>query len=493
MADAGLVTYRTLSVAGFALGCTSSLPELPSVDRPEPALVRVEPGGDPDRAPAVLRLHVRGASDGTTAEDFLLFEGSLSQYDVSRVVKRDLPQTLLGRSVPVVAYAAEEAGAFTVAPSVVLEADRRYTLAASGIGQVMTLTIGDYAPVLQRVWPPRSASGGSYAVYCGGYVAPAAEVAVLLEPAKVAATLRPGVAAGFRTGPGCVHLRLDAPIADAGLLLPPVEHEGFLLDPAPLLPSSDVPDSAQHSCAEAEHTFGRGCARVDDDRLEVRGPTHEPILWVVEHGEVSVFEAPPAGAPFVLRGFEPETEVTLTLATISLSGVLAESAVVVTTAAPRPHVVINEVLANAIGPEPQQEWVELVNDGRTSVRVGGLRLEDIGGSAELPDYELLPNQIVLVANEPYDPAYGYDVAPVEGTTILRVPRLGKNGLSNSGEPLRLLDHTGRVLSAFPALPKPKPGVSVARRRPWSPDGAADSFSLHGADGASPGAPNTVAD
>ena len=53
----------------------------------------------------------------------------------------------------------------------------------------------------------------------------------------------------------------------------------------------------------------------------------------------------------------------------------------------------------------------------------------------------------------------------EGALVLAVPALGTNGLSNSGEPLRLVGPMGEVASTFPPLPKPKPGQSVARATP----------------------------
>jgi hypothetical protein len=71
--------------------------------------------------------------------------------------------------------------------------------------------------------------------------------------------------------------------------------------------------------------------------------------------------------------------------------------------------------------------------------------------------------------------------------LVRVEKLGKNGLSNSGEPLKLSRHDGTVISRFPALPKPKAGASVARVTPEAPDGEESSFVLSTAP--TPGASN----
>src|SRR5690606_40695464 len=40
--------------------------------------------------------------------------------------------------------------------------------------------------------------------------------------------------------------------------------------------------------------------------------------------------------------------------------------------------VLNEVLANPSGPEPQQEWVEILNAGNVAASLSGYRLKDSG-------------------------------------------------------------------------------------------------------------------
>jgi hypothetical protein len=74
---------------------------------------------------------------------------------------------------------------------------------------------------------------------------------------------------------------------------------------------------------------------------------------------------------------------------------------------------------------------------------------------------------------------------------LVVRGLGAGGLANGGELLRLVDHGGRVLSRFPAIPAPGPGQSVARVAPDAPDDEPGSFAAHAEQGASPGWRNVV--
>jgi hypothetical protein len=146
-----------------------------------------------------------------------------------------------------------------------------------------------------------------------------------------------------------------------------------------------------------------------------------------------------------------------------------------TTLGPMPHVILNEAQANPLGPEPAQEWVELVNDGSVAANLGGYVLADIGGTTTLPDALLPPGGYALIVNETFVEDDELDPPPAPGTLLLRVAKLGLNGLSNSGEPLKLIDTEGQVVSRFPATPKPKAGRSVSRVKPDAPDGIAASF------------------
>jgi hypothetical protein len=140
-------------------------------------------------------------------------------------------------------------------------------------------------------------------------------------------------------------------------------------------------------------------------------------------------------------------------------------------------VVLNEVLANPVGPEPYQEWVELYNDGQIETSLAGYRILDIGGETVLPDVLLPAGQFGVVVSEKFVEDDEVDVAPPPGALLVRVPALGKSGLSNSGELLRLVDPKGQTISRFPALPKPKAGQSVSRRTPDAPDGVSSSFAI----------------
>jgi hypothetical protein len=136
----------------------------------------------------------------------------------------------------------------------------------------------------------------------------------------------------------------------------------------------------------------------------------------------------------------PATNATVTVSAVDRAGNLAASSPVpFQTPAGLPPIALTEVLANAAGPEPAQEYVELRNLGEAPVDLTGLRLEDAKGSDELPAEMLPPGAYALVVPSGYDPSQGQDPAPRAGTALLRVDaRLGADGLGNGGERVRLM-------------------------------------------------------
>jgi hypothetical protein len=211
---------------------------------------------------------------------------------------------------------------------------------------------------------------------------------------------------------------------------------------------------------------------VEDDRIAVH-PGVEPLLWTIDTGHETTVRSTRGGASFTLRPLPADGR--LRVATLDRSGRVATYDLAVTPAEPRPHVVLNEVLANPAGAEPAEEWVELYNDGAGPVDLSGFALEDAGGGrAVLPAATLDPNAFALVVSDAYAPDDGADPPPAPGTLLLRVPALGRSGLSNEGEKLTLQGPAGEVISTFPAV-KTKNGISIARTAPDAPDGEAASF------------------
>jgi hypothetical protein len=229
---------------------------------------------------------------------------------------------------------------------------------------------------------------------------------------------------------------------------------------------------------------------VEDDRVRIQARS-EPSLWLLRTPEEGLSVLAPERS-LVVRGLEPERAARFTATVFDIEGAREDVDVEVLAAKAATHLVIHEVLANPIGPERTSEWVELVNDGNTRVQIGGFELRDATASTVLPEAQLVPGEIALVVADGFAPDPELDLVAPFGVQRLVVRALGSGGLANGGEPLRLVDREGNVLSRFPAIAAPRPGQSVARVAPGAPDGEPGSFVAHAEPGASPGGPNVVA-
>jgi hypothetical protein len=255
----------------------------------------------------------------------------------------------------------------------------------------------------------------------------------------------------------CLHFEIDAqPLPE--LLVPPLAIAGEAFDPAPLrVQGSDTVSPL--SCEGVWQSLGPGCVQVQDDRIAIVSPS-SPTLWLLATSEQRYYGV--ERGPFVMRGFAPARDYILQFVSHLVDGSRYQGRVALTTASARPHVIINEVLANPLGAEPEQEWVELYNEGSSASDLDGWVLSDGAG----------------------------DVPIAEGVAVVRVPSLGSHGLGNSGEVVQLISESGQLQSRFAARGASTGGVSIARVSPEASDDDADSFAPHGEPGASPGARNT---
>jgi hypothetical protein len=111
--------------------------------------------------------------------------------------------------------------------------------------------------------------------------------------------------------------------------------------------------------------------------------------------------------------------------------------------------VITEVLANPAGSEYTQEFVELQNLEADPVSLAGMLIEDKTGSDVLPDVFVPAAGFALVVAANFVADDGKDPVPREGTVIVPVSgRIGADGLSNDGEPVRLVSQDGTVVSQY---------------------------------------------
>jgi hypothetical protein len=456
---------------------------------------------DPPALPtSVTRVaHITVEVGHTLAEPrVVLVEGAISSAQLRELSRPALTQTLAARLERTLVWTSSET-TLVVAPLRSLTRGALYTVGISDPPVAVSFTVSsdDALPILPRVWPDPEgpALAGSSAVWCASAALPDISVAATLAPAAVAGRIARGTGAALIATECVSWFALPAgpsmPPPAAALAVPPAWVDfgagtTALLEPVLLWPRAHTPEPAPMTCDAVEVPFGPACAIIDDDRIVVR-PPDGPVLWTIDGGSGATVRSSRAGRSFVVRPMPLDRR--FRLATLDESERRIEEVVIVEPLPPRAHVVINEVMANPAGSEPNQEWVELFNDGLFPTALGGYGLETGLGTAILPAGVLAPGAFALVVPTDYVEDDGIDPVPARGTLILRVPALGRDGLSNEGERLLLRDAAGTAISAFPAM-KTKSGVSNARTSPDAPDGNADSFAPSGNGSATPGAANS---
>lgn len=445
----------------------------------DPFSVSLQPDAPLDAAPPILHLALSSAPGAPWIDDgrVALIAGDVGSAHLGQLARDDVSSALAERIVPSLIWRQDEL--VVIAPLEPLEIGARYTVASGSPKHAAELTVTEHdeLPTLELLWPPEGRGSGAWpARWCGQLPLAVGSVDVPLAPDRAAATLATG-ATSQGGGTTCVRLvePSDAP-PDAPRLAPPTySPEGIpsgRLEPTPLVADAPPPMLAPAACESDAIPFGPGCAELWDDRAVIHPPT-APLLWVFTGLDRVVASEP--NRPFLLDGLPPDTSFTVQLGLVDRAGGEQHLPIPVTTAPPMAHVILNEVLANPVGEEPQQEWVELYNDGLAPAHLGGWQLEDVGGEAPLPDVTLAPGAFALVVNEDFDAESEWDPMPPPSVLLLRVPELGNNGLANGGEPMRLRNAIGTIVSRFPAEPKPKAGQSVARIHPKALDELEDSF------------------
>lgn len=447
-----------------------SLPSRPtetSADTSSAPVLEVLPAPFEGKIPRVVHLHLTLPPEVLVAPSSVaLIKGELSDTALRGLKEGNLPSSTRSRTIPVAIRS--EAGHLWVFHTIPLEPGTGYTLAIGSLELRYPLVVDEQGPpLLERIWPPTGEiSEDTLAIFCGQEALSGSIKGVGLGPPvdlqngapergdvrrclTVSMSLTEGVSA------------FPAALQAHGELV-------ALLDPTLLQQGSRAALPAL-VCAEGEQVFDPGCLVPQDDRALWKLP---PEPWLLLTGE----EAPRVlQGGMMFRGLAPSAEFQVNATLLDLRGDLHHLSGSATTTAPQPHVVLSEVLADAFGPEPASEWVELYNDGSQPVLLAGWTLEDSQGPTVLPDFELTPGAFALLANENLDTSADEPVPA--GCQVVRVPKLGKSGLSNQGEALSLRDAEGNLLAHFPASPRPKPGLSVQRRYPEAPDNDGGSFTV----------------
>jgi hypothetical protein len=228
--------------------------------------------------------------------------------------------------------------------------------------------------------------------------------------------------------------------------------DGATLFPAPLgsLAIQDRADREAPRLGEPEVSPAADCLRV---RVQADEPVRAMLLFRGA-GVEELISAGTGGLVFDVAvrfvRLAPGTELRLILWAVDQAGNQSLEVKAAAHAPGRgPPLAITEVLANPAGPETTQEFVELRNLGQVPLSLEGLFLEDAGGSDRLPALQLAPGAYALVVPAGFDPAGPKDTPPRPGTPLAQVEgRLGKDGLSNAGEVVRIRTADGTVVSSY---------------------------------------------
>lgn len=475
----------TLLVLG-TISLASCAPDVPSAGQrrtPAPdvgAGARLEAVPPLDANGAVLpvtQLVVR-AERPLDPSDVSVVEGDVSDEALRGFAAGAPPATTSARLVPADAFLDDEGG-LVVAPRRAL-AIARHTVVLASLRARLPFTVRPASvPVLARTFPPASSTvATTAAMFCAD--------APLPPSVRALGRLRAGAAVRFERGAfgDPAFDRCVTATATTGTLGLPVAlyADGAtiaLLDPTALGGAEAPPGAPDASCGDAI-AVGPTCLLVDDDRVTLSPRATPPLLALAHAGDRSAFGV--LSSPLVVRGLAPSSSVTFAVRFVDVAGRVVDVATDVLTGEARPHVVLNEVYAHPLGPEPTEEWLELVNDGATDVDLASWALLDDHGTYALPPVVVAAGAFALIVNEGFAPD-ALDVAPAMGTTLVRIPHLGKYGLANKGAALALAG-PGGLSSKFPARASVQ-GQSIARARPESPD---DDASWHVA-APTPGAPN----
>jgi len=433
--------------------------------------VRFDPSAAVDQVSNVVHVHL--ASSTLSPAAVSLFEGTLSSYYLGKFKHGEVPDTLAVRQLPLVSWRAD--AELVVAPLRPLAIGPHSLVSTSGL--VAEFNVGTTRPVLERWWPPASSAGSPrFAVYCrpesSSEPVPSSG-SLLFEPGRWTVELAPGIDEQGLFAERCSHFQSEYALAAGEIWVPPAVVADWALAPA-IFSASELGAAASLGCQPDEQAFGPGCASVADDRVTVRTP-EAALLWIVHTARGALVQVSAAGQSLTIDGLQPDAQERLWGSTHDLSGTARAFELELHTAAARERPILNEALADALGPEPQSEWIEVLNDGTLAVDLAQYSLQDGGGRTPLPHASLAPHEYALLVRDDFAVSPS-DEPPAAGTRLIRLPTLGKSGLSNAGERLSLVDSEGVERSVLPALAG-KAGQSLARRTPTSEDSDPKAFSF----------------
>jgi hypothetical protein len=282
--------------------------------------------------------------------------------------------------------------------------------------------------------------------------------------------------------------------ADPGVDAPPDGAEPSADGTPADAPPAGPPTLAAVRCSTPEIAAGTVCVVLGGRSATVRWRTDRVAWGRVECRQPTTVvraETPTATADprVVLAPVAPAVRHECTATAVTEDGQTPLAAFALETHGDGPWVALTEVLANPVGLEPAQEFVELANLGDEAVDLTGWSLADEADGAPLPAGTTLgPDEVALLVADGYDPDAPGDSPAALDARIVRLGRsLGAQGLRNSGEAVFLLDPAGTVVSSYPnRLGDFADGVSVRRSPPQAPEADEGAWTTCGPGGPTPG-------
>ncbi len=436
--------------------------------------------------PRVPRIVVSGELP-VPLEDIWLIAGDVSTASSNRIRQGDVPEIVEGNRVPLASWMQEQER--VLMPLQLLDAGQTYSLVVLGVGRLAEMATDDDPVALWRRMGIGPARAGGVVVYCLAKppwaiqdlgTEPSLQLPDVVElgPGRLLARVAGGIAGGVGES-SCLSIHIPEGRTDP--LLPPHRVAGAWFEPTPLLVGKEVQESGPMEISLSvegsslwasvpEGLFGFVVGETASEQSRRR-----LILWQHDTPTRLSLGTLPAGVHRV------------EVAWMGPNGVASSREEAIVVAEETGQIVMTEVLANPLGPEPASEWVEVQNIGRAPVWLDEYSLEDNRSSRQLPPLLLEAGQYGVIVSEEYRPQKELDVVPDADAVPVVLSQLGHSGLLNSGEALQLTDTDGRVVSRIPALAT-SAGVSWARLHPLAPD-VEGSFAEHADPGSSPGSEN----
>jgi hypothetical protein len=226
----------------------------------------------------------------------------------------------------------------------------------------------------------------------------------------------------------------------------------------------EAPTLSPIACALDEIVLDVGCLLPAETRVVLRAEVSEPALVTLAAGAARAARLALGGQVEVtLEGLSAGATLAAQLRVEDLAGERAEHGLSLETAYALAPVTIDEVRPDPLGPEPAQEYVELLNFGSEPVNIMGFSLTDDSfdaGRVLGAQLAMAPGERVLVVGPDFDAREPSDGELPAGVRLVRLA--GPLSLRNDGDALFLRDELGRRVAESPRVAPHGAGQCVGR-------------------------------